>query len=167
MKSACEKWREPLLEAALSGKMRAELADHVRTCPHCAAEWKVLEARAGRLAELLPMVVQGTEPSPEFRAKVIAAAGTTTVQTARRSWRMLVLAGAVAAALVVLVVGNFAKRNASRGLSPEELATAQKLVEWQAPSDALLATPGQEMLRTVPKFGQSFLHVPKKNNREE
>ena len=156
-----------MLEAALSGEMQTELADHVRTCPNCAAARTALEARAGRLAELLPMVAQGAEPSPEFRAKVIAAAGTTTVKTARRSWRMLVLAGAVAAALVVLVVGNFAKRSASRGLSPEELATAQKLVEWQAPSDALLATPGQEMLRTVPKFGQSFLDVPKKNNREE
>jgi hypothetical protein len=48
-----------------------------------------------------------------------------------------------------------------------DLAAAQKLAEWRAPSDVLLATPGQEILRTSPKLGESYLRVPAKKNEEE
>jgi hypothetical protein len=49
----------------------------------------------------------------------------------------------------------------------DELAAAQKLAEWRAPSDGLLATPGQEILRTMPKIGESYLNVPAKKDEEE
>ena len=49
----------------------------------------------------------------------------------------------------------------------DELAAAQRLAEWRAPSDALLATPGQEILRTMPRLGQSYLNVPVKTGEEE
>jgi hypothetical protein len=49
----------------------------------------------------------------------------------------------------------------------DELATAQKLAEWRAPSDGLLVTPGQEILRTMPKLGESYLNVPVKKGEEE
>ena len=49
----------------------------------------------------------------------------------------------------------------------DELAAAQKLAEWRAPSDALLATPGQEIVKTTPKLGESYLNVPVKKDEEE
>ncbi len=48
-----------------------------------------------------------------------------------------------------------------------ELAAAEKLAEWRAPSDVLLETPGREILRTTPRLGESYLHVPVKTNEEE
>ena len=49
----------------------------------------------------------------------------------------------------------------------DELAAAQKLAEWRAPSDGLLVTPGQEMLLTMPRLGESYLNVPLKKDEEE
>jgi len=49
----------------------------------------------------------------------------------------------------------------------DELAAAQKLAEWRAPSDGLLVTPGQEILRTMPRLGESYLNVPAKTDEEE
>ena len=48
-----------------------------------------------------------------------------------------------------------------------ELAAAEKLADWRAPSDVLLETPGREILRTTPRLGESYLHAPVKTDKEE
>jgi hypothetical protein len=54
------------------------------------------------------------------------------------------------------------------GMIPgDEVAAAQKLAEWRAPSDSLLVTPGQEILKTMPKLGKSYVNVPVKTDEEE
>jgi hypothetical protein len=167
MKKACEKWKEQLLEAAVTESVGEDLADHLRTCADCAAELKTLEARRARLDTLLPLVAQGSEPSADFRARVLAAAGATRERKRFSRWRVWTLAGATATAAIVLALGAWWHRGTARKMQIEELATAQKLAEWRAPSDSLLATPGQEILRTTPKLGESYLNVPPKKVEEE
>ena len=75
------------------------------------------------------------------------------------------LAGATAA-IVALMIGATMYRRA-QGIPEKELAAVQRLAEWRAPSDALLVTPGQEILRTMPRLGESYLNVPMKKNEEE
>jgi hypothetical protein len=41
-----------------------------------------------------------------------------------------------------------------------ELSTAERLAEWRAPSDVLLQIPGQEILQTTPRLGESYMKVP-------
>jgi anti-sigma factor RsiW len=168
MKKACEKWKDPLLEAALTGTTGEDLADHLRTCKDCAAELKNLEARRARLDKLLPLVAQGSEPSADFRARVLAAAeGGGINPPLQKRWRVWRLAGATATAAIVLVLGAWWYRGMTRKMQTEELATAQKLAEWRAPSDSLLAIPGQEILRTTPKLGKTYLNVPSKKVEEK
>jgi len=59
--------------------------------------------------------------------------------------------GAAAVAVVVLMIGVTLQRRTARMIPGAELAAAQKLAEWRAASDGLLVTPGQEILRTMPK----------------
>ncbi len=132
MKNSCEKWKDRLLEAALTGTTAKELEEHLRSCANCSAELENIRARAVRLDELLPLVVQTAEPSANFRARVLAAAGRTV-----------------------------------RMIPGDELAAAQKLAEWRAPSDGLLVTPGQEILRTMPRLGESYWNVAVKTDEEE
>jgi hypothetical protein len=69
--------------------------------------------------------------------------------------------------VVILMIAVTWQRRAGRMIPRDELAAAQKLAEWRAPSDGLLATPGQEILRTMPKIGESYLNVPAKKDEEE
>ena len=166
MTNACEKWKDQLLEAALTGAASAELTEHLRRCAHCAQERKALEERRTQLDALLPQIAQGSEPSGDFRARVIAAAdaaGKHKGISRLQAWA-LAAAGSAAALALVLMMWN---RGSHQKISPDEIAIAQRLAEWRAPSDSLLATPGQEILKSTPKLGESYLTVPVTKVEEE
>ncbi len=162
MKNACEKWRDQLLEAALTGATAKGLEEHLRACTNCSDELSELQARQARLDALLPLATQGAGPSPGFRARVLAAAEAAGERKRARPWRVWTLAGATAAILAALLIGVTSYRRTARTVPGDELAAAQKLAEWQAPSDVLLAHPGPEILRKMPRIGESYLHVPEK-----
>ncbi len=167
MNSYCENWKEPLLEAALTGSVGATLASHLESCPACSVELKVLESRRAQLDGLLPQLARGAEPSPEFRARVLAVTEVSAHKSTSSSWRLWTLAGVSILAAIVLVISIAENRRSTAVVAKDELAAAQKLAEWRAPSDGLLATPGQEFLRNVPKFGKSYLDVPARKNQED
>jgi hypothetical protein len=169
MKETCDKWKDQLLEAALTGATTKDFEEHLRSCPICSEELDSVRARKARLDELLPLVARGAELSADFRGRVLAA-----VEAAREGkrarpwpWRVWKLAGATAVVAVILMVAVTWQRKTARMVPRDELAAAQKLAEWRAPSDGLLATPGQEILRTMPKLGESYLNVPAKKDGEE
>jgi hypothetical protein len=166
MKDACEKWKDQLLEAALTGATTKDFEEHLRTCTICSRELGAVRARKVRLDELLPLVARGAEPPANFQAQVLAAAEAASGPNRARQWRVWTLAGATAA-IVALMIGATMYRRATQMIPEKELAVAQKLAEWRAPSDALLATPGQEILRTMPRLGESYLNVPVKTDEEE
>jgi anti-sigma factor RsiW len=166
MKNACEKWKGQLQEAALTGVSAPELAEHLRSCTHCATELKDLEARRVRLDALLPQIIQGTQLSVDFRARVLAAAEAVSERKRVLGWRAWTLAGATVTVALLFVLTLW-YRGSGRKIPPEELAAAQRLAEWHAPSDSLLVTPGQEFLRRTPKLGESYLTVPVKKAEEE
>jgi len=123
MKDACEKWKDQLLEAALTGAKAKDFEEHLRVCTICSRELEAVRARRMRLDGLLP--------------------------------------------LVALMIGATMYRRAAQRIPEKELAAVQRLAEWRAPSDVLLATPGQEILRTMPRLGESYLNVPVKTDEEE
>lgn len=167
MKAACEKWKDLLLEAALSEIAAKGLEEHLRSCQDCAAELRSLQARKVQLDALLPMVAKAAEPSAGFRARVLAAAEAAGERKRVSRWRAWALAGVSATAVTVLVVGMLWHRESQRKIQVTELEGAQKLAEWRAPSDTLLATPGREILRTTPKLGESYFRVPMSKVEEE
>jgi ElaB/YqjD/DUF883 family membrane-anchored ribosome-binding protein len=167
MKNACEKWKDELLEAALTGTTGKALEEHLRSCANCSAQLENVRARAGRLDALLPLVARGAEPSASFRARVLAAAGAANERQRAKPWRVRSLAVAAAVIVGVLIVGLTLQRRNGPTVPEDELAAAQKLAEWRAPSDGLLMTPGQEILKTMPTLGKSYLNVPVKTDEEE
>ena len=167
MKSPCEKWKDALLEAALTRAASAELVEHLQTCAHCSVELQDLEARRARLDDLLPQMAGGAQLPVDFRARVLAAAESARKTKGLARWQAWTLAGVAATAAIVLLVSAMWRRAAAGKIQPEELAAAQKLAEWRAPSDSLLTTPGREILRTTPELGKSYLRVPVKEVKEE
>jgi ElaB/YqjD/DUF883 family membrane-anchored ribosome-binding protein len=167
MKNACEKWKYQLLEAALTATTAKGLEEHLRSCVNCSGELDEVRVRKARLDALLPLVTQGAEPSADFRARVLVAAGAANEGKRARPWRVWALAGATAVVVGVLMVGLTLLRRNGPAVPEDELAAAQKLAEWRAPSDRLLMTPGQEILKTMPRLGKSYLNVPVKTDEEE
>jgi len=166
MKATCDKWKDEILEAALTWATSEDFEQHLRSCAICSSELDAARAHKKGLDELLPLVARGAEPPADFKARVLAEVAT--ASEAKRGWRwqLWMLAGATAA-MVVLVTGMAAYRRMAQTIPAEDLATVQKLAEWQAPSDGLLRTPGQEILKTMPRFGQSYLNVAAKTDEEE
>jgi hypothetical protein len=168
MKNECAKWKDELLEAALTGAAADGLREHMSKCVDCTAELAALRARSERLNTLLPLVAQGAEPSADFRARVLAAAQATHETSRGPAWPVWQRAGAMAAVLVAALVITFTLyRRDARTLPQGELTAAQKLSEWRAPSDVLLKTPGRQILQTTPRLGQSYLQVPAKTDKEK
>jgi hypothetical protein len=175
MKNDCAKWKDQLLEAALTGTSprtpAGGLAEHMSKCANCTAELSALRAARERLDTFLPLVAQGAEPSVDFRARVLAAAEATrktTHETTRGgAWPGWQWAAAAALIVAALVIGLTLHRKAGQSVPQNELAAAQKLSEWRAPSDVLLETPGREILQTTPRLGESYLPVPAKTDRED
>jgi hypothetical protein len=161
MKETCEKWRDQLLEAALTGATAKDFEEHLRSCTICSTELDVVRERKARMDELLPLVARGAEPPADFRARVLAAAEAAGEGKRTRRWRLWTLAGATAA-MVMLMIGAAMYRRTAQTIPRDEITAIQKLAEWRAPSDSLLMTPGQEILKTTPKLGQSYLSVPVK-----
>jgi hypothetical protein len=168
MKNECAKWKDELLEAALTGASAAGLREHMSKCADCTAKLATLRAKSERLDALLPLVAQGAEPSADFRARVLAAADATSETSRGIAWPEWQRVGAMAAVLVAALVISFTLyRRDPRTLPQSELTAAQKLSEWRAPSDVLLKTPGLEILQTTPRLGESYLGVPTKTDKEK
>jgi len=167
MKNACEKWKDQLLEAALTGAAGKDFEEHLRSCSNCSRELDAVRARKLRLDELLPLVARGSEPPADFRARVLAEAAAASEGKGARTWRVWTLAGATAVVAGVLLIGMTMYRRAAQTIPADELAAVQRLAEWRAPSDGLLMTPGQEILKTMPRLGKSYLSVPVKTDEEE
>jgi len=166
MNRACEKWKDALLEAALSGTLAIELSSHLEGCPACCFELKTLEARRAQLDQILPLVAQTAEPSPDFRSRVLARAYAPWRESSSRMWRRWVFAGSTAVAVALFIGLTFIRKRAVT-VSKDDLAAAQKLAEWRAPTDSLLSTPGQKFLRSVPTLGKSYLDIRAGKNRED
>ena len=69
--------------------------------------------------------------------------------------------------VATLIIAVSLRHKTAQTSPPAELAAAEKLAEWQPPSDILLRTPGQEILRTTPRLGESYVNIPIKAREEE
>ena len=166
MKNECAKWRNELLEAALLGTAARDLEEHLGQCSNCAEALADLRSRKQLIDALLPRVAQDAEPAADFRARVLAAAEAESDTRSLRLWRTWAMAGATAVVLIAVAAGVTLRWRAA-GVPAAELAAAQKLAEWQAPSDVLLSSPGPGILRGTPKLGESYLKLPAKTTKEE
>jgi hypothetical protein len=161
MNNDCAKWKDALLEAALTSDatFAPALAAHLRDCGVCAQELAALRRGREQMDALLPVLARHAEPAPGFTRRVLAAAQAVDERKRVRIWRLWVFVGATVAVLAALLTSWSALRPRPLPMAQDRnaLASAQKLAEWRAPSDVLLATPGRRILQATPKLGASYL----------
>jgi hypothetical protein len=167
--NACKEWKNELLELAASERSAEtpRLEAHIKGCTGCAAALTELRAQATRLDAALPGIADGAKLRGGFEARVFAriAAGETSGSAVRvrgfslgsawwSGWQMrLAAAGVVCAVVVSAVVWPTVKRHWHIG-EPEISIT-----QWRSPTDSLLETPGQDLLRSTPKLGEVYFSL--------
>lgn len=153
----CPAWRDPLLDFVLGGLGPVavrELEDHLRVCPPCADALVELRARAQELDAALTQFVRRAEPSPDFRARVLAALD------ARPSPALHGLAAqaALAAAALFLLAGALLPSLGPRlaGRPQPEPHPVLALSTWRSPTESLLRSPASSLLNSTPRFGEFY-----------
>ena len=136
--NTCVKWKDRLLQAALADAAERDVEEHLLHCAHCAAELAALRARRKRLDTLLPLLTCAAEPSPHFRARVMAATEAVRPSPPFRLRTQLALAAVVP--IILAVVIGWVLIQSTEG---DALRDAENLAVWKAPSDVLLEVPGQ------------------------
>jgi hypothetical protein len=159
MNNDCAQRKDQLLEAALAQSVAPELQEHLLACANCAEELSALRARRERLDALLPFVAQEADPSPKFRARVLAAAHHAGRPSRTTPWPLWAVTGIATAALAALLLSFLPRWRSTPSVPEPELAAAPRLTEWRAPSDVFLETPGRDFLRATPKLGDSYLPI--------
>jgi predicted anti-sigma-YlaC factor YlaD len=171
--TARQELKDAMLEAVLTGVLDTRLQGHLERCESCRHELGALQARRIRMDAALPLIA-AAEPQPGFHGRIIRAAGAGGQTTASRPrwFRVPPMRWAVAVpALTALVImaALVTQRLRYKGPSREEIAAATQLATWQAPSDFLLQAPGQELLRDMPRLGETYfpIHVPITKERQK
>ena len=163
----CKDRKDSLLETALTGETDSALQQHIAACAECWQELEALYARRARMDAALLMVAPDG-PQPDFHARVMQAtevAGqraftamgwfrTPRLFTDQR-WRF----AASALAFALVIVAGVVLLRPSHKLSPNDIAGATQLANWQSPTAALLEPPGQPLLTGSPRLGQSLMNM--------
>ncbi|MCI0402503.1 MAG: hypothetical protein L0212_03145 [Acidobacteria bacterium] len=116
-----------------------------------AAALAELRAANQQLDSALSNWVAGTAPSPDFRARVLAAAESSPARgLALPAW-----AGAFAAVVFLLFVGVVLPRLDHSGAGSQPLATPS-LSNWRSPTESLMRSPAQDYFLSAPRLGEFY-----------
>ena len=151
--NACKEWKDKILESCLIDTFPPDLHRHLEKCGACASALAELRLRQTEIESGLRQIVQAAEPSAGFRAHVLAAAESQTVWR-KRQWAW---AGAVAAATLLIVL-TFRHDNTPPRQDPA-LKAAEEMSRWQAPTDVLLRSPVDTLLRSKPRVSDVYFSV--------
>lgn len=155
---ACVERYEELLDHALSLAASAGLDAHLKRCAACTAalvEWRL---RVEHLDTGVRQLV-ASEPSPYLGSRVLAEIHCATAPVGwTRRWRLAWVTLAFVAGITVMV---HAVREAieRREQAVAVLAAAVALSNWRSPTEALLRSPADPLLKTLPRLGESFFEL--------
>lgn len=153
--NACRNWHDRLLDYTLAGlpfARVAEIQEHLQGCASCAAAVNELKQRQQQLETGLAQLVHAAEPSPAFRARLLAAVDEVAQPAVwRPAWKGVVLAVALLALAALFLPGL-----ADRWQAATDVAGAAALSRWRSPTASLLRSPADALLQEPPRLGEFY-----------
>lgn len=156
--NACPSWKDRLLDHALDAldaREASQVEAHVEACPACARALAALRARRQEMDAALRGLGHAEGPPVGFRARLLQQRESA---AARLPWRLAW--AAVPAALVLIALATLFIR-ASGGGSPDiqraEWVATRELVEWRSPTETLMRSPIEGLLRSGPRLGEAYM----------
>ena len=163
MKPCNESWSDRLIgwvssagdDTRSSESERRAIQSHLETCGACRSTVRILKEQREKLDDSVAELVR-CEPSPEFRARLLATVSSSS-QAPWARWARVGLATAVAAAVGVWLQGR-ATRDAHEEL--RVLQSAAMITNWRPPTDSLTRLPGRMGSPSPLRFGEFYFNFP-------
>ncbi|PYT32152.1 MAG: hypothetical protein DMG57_02870 [Acidobacteria bacterium] len=147
--NACPKWREELIDHALGGLPAAALQAHLATCAGCS---EALEAWRRKAAQIDTGVQQliAAEPRAQGPERVLTQIQRSPVKP---------FYGRVALAALMLTVSLVVVLD--RPAPPKKVVPfpVMALSTWRSPTQSLLHSAADPLLRRVPRLGEKFFET--------
>lgn len=153
--TACPEWKDRLLDFTLGIPACIELQEHLSGCTNCSQALSELRAGCKQMDWALQRLVQDAEPSPAFRARFLAS-----LEARPAVWKRWPLRAAGLAAVAALVASLLVPW-VIRVAGPQEpsLGSISTLLQWRSPTQALLSSPADELLKAGPKLGGFYFRI--------
>jgi len=155
----CRAWKEQLLDVALGAVPATAFDRHLASCERCRDGLARLRARSLQIEAAVRQVAQAAGPSPDFRARVVAAAEAAPAM-GKMNWRpgmVPTVVGAAAALVVATILISWPAVTRHRSGPSARPASAIAIAEWRSPTDHLLRSPGPDALNSLPRLGDFYL----------
>lgn len=145
--TGCAEWNDALMDCALGGPPGPELEEHLASCPGCSAvlgEWR---RKATEMDATLHNLMVA-EPGPDGPARVLARLESESRKPVH--WQLALAAGVIVGVLAVAIHWPAA---------PVVPSGAAALSAWRSPTESLLRSPADPLLKGVPRLGESFFEM--------
>lgn len=139
----CRAWNDELVECALGRPRTPELSAHLSRCPECSRTLEAWRARASEIDRVLTRLAR-PEPRPGGPERVLARIATT--PPAPSYLRLVAAAFALVIAACVIVF-------------PARPVKAISLSTWRSPTQSLLRSQADPLLKSVPRLGDGLLNM--------
>ena len=173
MKPCNERWNDRLIGWVLSAgdethiieAERREIQSHLETCDACRSAVRALKERREKLDGSVSELVR-FEPSPEFRARLLAAVASSSPASSqapshalRARWAWVGLATAFAGAAGVVLFQGRAAHDVNEELQALRESAAM-ITNWRPPTDRLTRLPRPTGLPAPLRFGEFYFTFP-------
>lgn len=155
--TACSQWKEAIVDCALGSAPTAELAAHLAHCEICSAALASCREKSAEL-EAGMRSLTAVEPRPYGPERILARLAS---RSSRRYFWRWALVGFAALACLVAALQWPVQRERAAPVSIEALSS------WRSPTESLLRSPADPLLRTVPRLGESFLDTSKVDRSQQ
>jgi anti-sigma factor RsiW len=148
--TTCHRWNDELVDSALGRTPTPELSAHLALCAECSDALEAWRARASAMDRMLTRLAR-PEPRSGGPERVLARIATTAPATA---WLRFVSATFAMVVLACLIV-----------FTARPVRTTASLSTWRSPTQSLLRSAADPLLRSVPRLGDGLLEMhPEKEN---
>jgi hypothetical protein len=144
----CQEWKDTLIDHALGQPADAALEAHLAGCSACAAALRGWRERAAQLGPAIRQLT-AVEPGPFGPERILS-------RIALRHRRPFFVRLAWALPLVILLALTFYKLSPREPRAPLPLTA---LSTWRSPTQSLLRSPADPLLKDVPRLGEGYYRM--------
>ena len=155
--TACSEWKEAIIDCALGSAPTAELEAHLADCGACSTALAACREKSAKLQAGI-QALSAADPQPYGPERILARI--TSRPRRRSSWRWVF----VALAVVMCLVATWKWPARRERTVPDRV---EALSSWRSPTESLLRSSADPLLRSVPRLGERFFDVSKVDRSQQ